>query len=277
MKKQNFNSDSPVISVIMSVYNCSKTLSKSIDSILAQTFKNWELIICDDCSKDETAKIAKAYAERYPNIKFITNKQNKGLAYSLNHCLEYAKGEYIARQDGDDYSLPHRLETQLSFLKDHTRYAIVGSAAILFDENGIWGERRPPEIPTKNDLIKGCTFIHPSVMIRAEAMRIVGGYTVSERTRRCEDYDLWFKLYSLGYRGYNITEPLIMYHEGLDDYKRKSFRARIMEMKTRYIGYRALHVPLWKYVYAFKPLIVGIMPQKFLRSYHHAKYKLQKN
>ena len=94
------------ISIIMGAYNCEDTLSEAIDSIIQQTYKDWELIICDDGSKDNTLSIAKEYEKQYENIHVYKNEKNLGLNKTLNKCLSYAKGEYIARMDGDDISLP---------------------------------------------------------------------------------------------------------------------------------------------------------------------------
>ena len=101
-----------LVSIIMGVYNDQETISTCIDSIINQDYHNWEFIICDDCSTDETLSIVKKYAQKDSRIKVIQNTKNEKLAYSLNHCLKYSSGEYIARMDGDDIALPHRLRTQ---------------------------------------------------------------------------------------------------------------------------------------------------------------------
>ena len=94
------------ISVLMGVYNCASTLPEALDSLYSQTYKDFKIILCDDGSQDNTYKIAKEYVEKYDNIVLISNGKNKGLNYTLNHCLEYADTEYCARMDGDDISLP---------------------------------------------------------------------------------------------------------------------------------------------------------------------------
>ena len=132
------------VSVIMGVYNCEKTVAESIESIINQTYDNWELIICDDASTDNTCAIVESYARKYGGkIFFLKNSANRRLAYSLNRCLEAAKGKYIARMDGDDISLPRRLEKQVLFLESHPEYALAGTAMIPFDEKrGEKTERR---------------------------------------------------------------------------------------------------------------------------------------
>lgn len=102
----------PEISLIMAVYNCQDTVAEAIDSIIGQTFQDFECIICDDCSTDDTYRIVCEFANEYPDrIVVLRNERNEKLAYSLNHCLRHAKGEYIARMDGDDISLPERSMT----------------------------------------------------------------------------------------------------------------------------------------------------------------------
>lgn len=117
----------------MGVYNAAETLSAAIESVLAQTFEDWEMIICDDCSTDNTQEVVSRYTNKFPQIKLIRNETNKRLAYSLNYCLEYAQGEYIARMDADDMCLPNRLKKQVEFLDSHPEYQVVGGGVQLFD------------------------------------------------------------------------------------------------------------------------------------------------
>ena len=110
----------PKVSIIMGIYNCAPTLPEAIDSILAQTFSNWQLILCDDGSADSTYAVAKSYQERFPDkIVLLQNERNMGLNHTLNRCLQKADGEYVARMDGDDVSLPTRLEKEATFLDEH--------------------------------------------------------------------------------------------------------------------------------------------------------------
>ena len=112
------------ISIIMGIYNCSETLPEAIDSIIAQTYENWELIMCDDASTDDTYKIAEEYKNKYSDkIILIRNEKNSRLAFSLNHCLKYASGKYVARMDADDVSVPKRFEKQINFLKEHPDFS----------------------------------------------------------------------------------------------------------------------------------------------------------
>ena len=120
----------PKVSIIMATYNCEDTLRKSVNSIVSQTFSDWEFIICDDCSTDGTYEILLEYKNQYPD-KFVIlhNKVNSKLPFSLNRGLEVARGEYIARMDGDDEALPDRLEKQVAFLDSHSEYSEIGRAS----------------------------------------------------------------------------------------------------------------------------------------------------
>ncbi|MCD4711905.1 MAG: glycosyltransferase [Clostridiales bacterium] len=258
----------PVISVIMGVYNCESTIKRSIESILNQTYSDWELIICDDYSTDQSYMIANEYAHKYENITVIKNESNKGLAYTLNKCLEVAKGKYIARMDSDDISLNTRFEKQIEFLQKNKEYEVVGSSVILYDDSGDISIRNTIEIPNKYDLIKTVPFIHPTIMIYKEIYDNLNGYTVSKRTRRGQDADFWFKFYSNGYKGYNIQEPLLKYHESLTDYKKRSLRVAFWGARTRYIGYKSLKLPLRYYFHVLKPIIVALLPNKLMYFYH---------
>ena len=191
----------PKISILMGIYNCSPTLAEAIDSILNQTCQDWEMILCDDGSQDDTCHIANNYAEQYPDkIILLKNETNQGLNYTLNKCLQHARGEYIARMDGDDISLPTRLEKELTFLEKHPEYDIVSTPMIFFDENGDWGRNYSIRQPQKKDFIKHSpVFCHAPCMIRRQAMMKVGGYTVNPKMLRFEDVNLWFKLYAAGY------------------------------------------------------------------------------
>ena len=186
----------PKISVVMGIYNCADTLSEAIDCIVKQTEKDWELIMCDDGSNDNTYKIAMQYKNKYPNkIVVLRNECNLGLNETLNRCLEVSKGKYIARMDGDDLCVSNRFELEERILDDKPEIAIVSSDMQFFDETGIWGYISHPTNPTKYDLIKDTPFCHAACMVRKEAYDRVKGYTSRRRLLRVEDYHLWMNHY----------------------------------------------------------------------------------
>lgn len=253
----------PKISVIMGVYNGEKTLNRAIESICAQTFTDWELIICDDCSDDGTKILLQKWCKREPRIISLRNEKNCRLATSLNRCLEKASGEYIARMDDDDVSFPERFEIQSLFLDTHPEYGFVSSMVDGFDGQRIfpdyWHRKEKPE---KRDFLLGSQFVHPATMFRKDALQKVGGYRVCKETRRMEDYDLFMRLYSVGYRGYNIQKTLLKYYVNPG---KTLYRHRIDEVRVRYNGFKQLGLFPQGLIYVIRPLIVGIVPSNMLR------------
>ena len=254
----------------MGVYNCDQYLPASIESLLSQTYKNIEIIICDDGSCDKTYNIALSYAKEHSNIVLLKNEHNIGLNETLNRCLKVATGEYIARMDGDDMSFPLRIEKQVAFLNNNNSFDIVSTAMIRFDDDGPYAITEPKAEPLKQDFIKGTPFSHPACMIRKRALDKVGGYSVSPRLIRVEDYHLWFKMYSIGCKGYNLTEPLYYFRDDKKSFQRRNLKARKNEIYVRYIGFKMLKLPFYYLVLSVTPFFVYIMPP-FLYNYFHKR------
>jgi len=265
----------PKVSVIMGVYNGANRVKLAIDSILNQTFKDFEFIICDDGSYDNTFDVLESIAIKDNRIKLIKNNKNLGLAITLNNCLNIASGVYIARMDDDDISLPERLEKQVEFLDSHPEYAFVGTSRNLYDNNGIWGKSIISGERSKLDIFMGKTFVHPSVMIRREAILDVGGYSIYPETERTEDFDLWCKLYAKGYKGYNIKDVLFNYYEARDSYKKRKYKYRINEYKLKRKWMKMLNIPCRYRIFIYRPLIVGLIPVKIIMYYHKLKFSLK--
>lgn len=257
------------ISVIMSVYNSEATLRESIDSILAQTYPDWEFIICNDASTDGTQAILEEYAEKDPErFILLKNEENKRLAFSLNRCLEKATGFYVARMDGDDISLPERFEKQVLFLRTHPEYQLVGTAMQRFDETGLAGIECPPEIPTRNYLKKTCPFNHATIMTYKSVFDRLQGYTVAPRTERGQDYDLWFRFYYEGYEGYNMLQPLYLVREDRNAISRRSFKVRWSTYQTTRYGFKLLGFPKSLIVKAFLVTLVKSLTPGFVQSWY---------
>lgn len=262
------------VSVIMGIYNCEKTLKESLDSLLNQSYQSFEIILCEDGSNDHTLQIAKDYAEDYPQkIRLIQNETNKGLAYSLNRCIDSSKGEYIARMDGDDIAYENRLEKQMNYLESHPGCALVGSHVFLFNDNGIWGVRKSKADPLKKDFLFSSQFIHPTIIIKKAILNQVGNYTVSKATLRAEDYDLFMRLYAAGFTGHNLQDILLYYREDETTFKRRAYKYRLDEAKVRYNGFNKMKLMPLGYLYVLKPLIVGLIPQKVLTVLRHQGLK----
>ncbi len=256
-----------LVTVIMGVYNQhnAEQLREAVQSIRAQTMQEWEMIICDDGSEGDAAKNLKVYENMDPRIHVLYHPQNKGLAATLNTCISLAKGKYIARMDADDISKPERLERQSEFLETHTEYGFVGCCADLIDEQGVWGFREMPEKPEKRDFLPFSPFIHPSVMVRRDVYLISGGYYVSKETWRCEDYELFMRLYSRGFRGYNMRDRLFCYREDRSSYERRKMRFRLDEAKIRRRNFRKLKMtgPI-TWLYIIRPVVGGLLPTPVL-------------
>ena len=261
----------PKISVIMGIYNCEKTLDESIESIINQTYRNWELIMCDDASSDNTLSIARRYEGLYPKkIKVIENKRNLSLAPTLNRCLEFATGKYIARQDADDISLNNRLEIQLNFLEDNKGYDLVGSQMISFNENGVKGVRGVNiDIPDKFTMIKGTAFCHATILAKKDVYEQLHGYRVTRYTERCEDVDLWFRFFEKGFKGYNLDQALYKVRDDEDAYRRRTFKNYFNVFIVNYLGFRKLKIPIRYYIYLIKPLITPFIPTNIIKKYHN--------
>ena len=255
----------PIVTVIMSAYNSSATIVKAISSIQNQTFKDWELIICDDFSSDTTVKLIKEVQESDNRIRLIRNDKNMFAAYSRNRCIEQAAGEYIVVQDSDDYSHSERLKICVDYLSNNDNVSFVSTSAYFFDNSGIWGKRILQDgIKDKNDLISGLCFIHGATTFRKICLENVGSYRVSKETRRGQDYDLFMRIYSYGSFGATLSTKLYYIKETEDDYKRRKLKYRIDEARIRFLGYRSMQINKVYYVFVLKPIIVGLIPNTLM-------------
>lgn len=200
-----------IASVAIPVYNCEKTIKKSLASVLNQSFSDIEILIWDDGCTDQTIEIIKSFSD--DRIKLYQEGKNKGVAYGLNRLIEQASGEYFVRMDGDDIMFPDRLEKQIRFLKEHPEVDVVGAPAIVIDESdhiiGIRGEIQKEW--SRDDLFCSSRFVHPTVIGRTEFFR---RWKYDETLSGCEDMDLWIRGYgSSVYADYD--EPLLFYKEYL--------------------------------------------------------------
>lgn len=255
----------PLISVIMSVYNCEDTLVDAVDSIRRQTISDWEFIICDDASTDGTPGLLKDLVELDTRITVISNDENCRLAFSLNRCLEIASGEFVARMDGDDLSEPDRFERQLDFLAVHPECDLVGTAMRRFNVDGV-GEVIYPASPTPDKWTMGkssaAPFYHATILARREVFERVGNYTVSWRTVRGQDTDLWFKFFAAGFVGRNLPEPLYRVREDAAAIRRRTARARFGSYVTRVRGSWMLGYPPQAYIRATANLAKVLLPYR---------------
>lgn len=266
------------ISVIMAIYNCAEYLPDAIESILNQTYTDWELILCDDASIDNTYEVAKKYRDNYPDkIILIRNKENRKLSYSLNKCLKHATGKYVARMDGDDKCLPERFERQVAYLKAHPEYDLVGTAMQRFNESGIGMINYSIDNPDYYTLRRAVPYHHATILTYKYVYDKLNGYTVSPRTVRGQDYDLWFRFYHEGFTGNNLREPLYLVREDANAIRRRKIKYRINGIKTTLYGFRLLGYPLrWAIIPITISLVKCIVPFKLIDVYRELQRREKK-
>ncbi len=263
----------PQISVIMGIYNSNnkEEVLKSIKSIQDQTFTNWECIICEDGSEDDTYLFLQEHFHDDERIILIQNKTNRGLCFSLNHALEKVRAPYIIRQDTDDYSRRDRFERLYSYMEEHQEIDVLGTGMVMYDNLGEWGSYKIRTVRAqKEDFLIGTVVAHPSVIMKTESLRKCGGYRVAPETRRCEDYDLFMRMYAAGCVICNIKDELYYYKADREGNKRKFINV-VNECVVRYKGYKNLEMGLIGIPYVFKPIIMFLVPsfiRKKIRKVH---------
>lgn len=211
----------PQISVVMCCYNAEKYLKESIDSILNQTFKDFEFIIWDDGSTDSTKTIINSYKDA--RIRYYYH-ENTGLGMALKLSCEQAQGKYIARMDADDVSLPNRFQTEYDFLESHPDYVLVSSSYYIIDDNGTCQGRSFSyswDSVIRKVLNRGSCIAHPCTMYRRDVYIKSGGYLP---IRNGQDRVLWPKMLKYG-KVYNIPEPLLKYRVLNDSVSHLSFNS----------------------------------------------------
>jgi len=265
----------PRVSIIMGIYNCASTLVESLDSIARQTYTDWEMILCDDGSKDDTLKIAREWARRDRRTKVLANERNLGLARTLDRCMAEAGGELLARQDGDDLSEPDRLAKLVAAMDAHPEVAVVSSWVSCFDEKGTWGMVRTKPFPVANDFLSGSPIIHAPCLMRRMPVLAVGGYGAQPWALQVEDVFLWFRLYAAGYRAMNIQEALYRVRDDENARSRRNLRRRINYSIVRWKGFRMLGFPWYKRLWAVRPILVWALPGGLYRRLHRGRLKRQ--
>lgn len=255
------------ISVIMAVHNEEKELIlKAIQSILDQSYQNLELILCNDASNEEISRFLENAVALDPRIRLIVNSVNVYAAETRNRGIAVAQGKYIAIMDADDYCYPQRMEVEYKFLESNPHYGFVCCDAELYDGyNIIPSQFRLKSDPIKEDFLWSMPFVHPTAMIKKECLIKANGYSTAKECKRAEDYDLFMRLYALGYRGHNLQEVLYQYYVNIEVMRRKRrYRYRVDEAIVRWKNFRKLGLIPKGLPYVIKPLLVGLIPHKML-------------
>lgn len=232
----------PLVSVVIPTYFSEKYIEKCIDSILNQTYQNFEIVICDDASEDGTREILKKY-ESDPRITVLYNEKNLHQGATRNRCFEKCSGEYIMLQDADDVSEPNRMERLLKAFEEYPEEDFIGSYGYLFDADGKyadygWG----PEKVERKHLLGKNPFIPASMMLKTKAVKAVNGYHIAPYTERGEDYDFIFRLYGAGFHGRQIKDRLYGYLVDRNTYSRRTLKSRVDESYIRYLGFKENHI-----------------------------------
>lgn len=225
----------PKVSIVMSVYNCERYVGEAVKSMLQQTFSDFEFIIVNDGSTDQTPEILRQFDD--PRI-LVIDQRNSGLTVSLNRGIRLAKGEYIARMDADDLSEPERLEKQVEALDRNPGIGVVSCWYKVIDENGflLAYKRLPNDVKQLAKLLmRDNPICHGSVMMRKRAIQTVGLY--NENLRYAQDYELWLRMLRQGYGFYVIPEFLYSYRISPDSvsklYVQEKYAALIRKGKQK--------------------------------------------
>jgi glycosyltransferase involved in cell wall biosynthesis len=228
----------PLVSVIMPAYNAEKFIGEAIESILNQTFKDFEFIILDDCSTDKTWEIIKGYAKKDKRIVAVKNEKNLKISATLNKGILLARGKYISRMDADDWSYPQRFEKQINYLEGNSAVVLLGSFIEVADSTmKVLNLRRYPldDISIRSTLLKYSTFAHPSVIYRREEAVKCGMYNI--HLYDSEDYDFYFRIGNFG-KFANCPEILLKLRTHKESVTQKKIQRQ--SMLTLYIKLKAV-------------------------------------
>jgi len=226
---------SPTVSVLMPAYNSEKYIAEAIESILNQTFKDFELIVIDDCSKDKTWKIIQKYAKKGKRIVAVKNTKNLGISDNRNKGISISKGKYIAPLDNDDWSYPERFAKQVEFLNQNPEIGIVGGTVEIYDEtftkllykNTFYSDDKH----LRKNIFRQLPFSHSSVMYRRE-IGVENPY--NNKLCTAEDYDFYFRA-GIKYKFANLPDVLIKY---------RTSQTQESTTKNRYQSYLAMYIRL---------------------------------
>jgi glycosyltransferase EpsE len=242
-----------MVSVIMATYNDKLSyLTKAVESILNQSYRNLEFIIVDDSNKEETIQYLFNLSSQDNRVKIIHNERKQGFVKSLNIGLKASKGKYIARMDSDDISILDRIEKQVKFMEANSSVSILGTGIIIIDENGeIKGERK---YKSSFEEIKKSMFFrnplaHPSTLFRKEIIDKIGPY--DEKFIMAEDYELWLRAIKKGIIIENLEEYLLQYRMVSDYHKKRSYNnwkfnmlSKVKNFNSRYFTKNILGIIL---------------------------------
>lgn len=258
----------PTVSVIMPVYNGARYLKESINSVLMQTYRDFEFIIINDGSWDETKSLLDSFAQKDKRIKIITNPNNIGIAKSLNIGIKASKGKYAARIDADDVWRPNKLYKQIQHLANNADVAMLFTNVDHINENGQIIKKKGEDIfytenAIKENILRNNFICHSSVIINKTLVRSIGFY--NENYPNTEDYELWIRIIA-SLKVEMLEEKLVQYRLHLDMKSMKKRKEQIRYViKAKFLGYKLIGFKYYYLIFLLKDLIYYLIPDWSLR------------
>lgn len=252
--------DFGLISIIMAAYNTEKTIEQAINSVLSQTYTNFELLVVNDCSTDRTAELVKSIAAKDSRVRLISNVKNSGVSYTRKHGLEEAKGSWIAILDSDDAWAPKKLEKQID-LQRRTNADLLFTGSAFMDSDGQpidWYLHAPAEV-TYRQLLKQNVLSNSSALVRKELY--AKHYAIGDGMH--EDFAIWLSILKKGTKAYGVDEPLLIYRIAKSSKSGNKVKAARMNWNTyRYVGLNLMEAIYYECWYIFN----GIRKYRNLRN-----------
>lgn len=252
--------DFGLISIIMAAYNAEKTIEQAINSVLSQTYTNFELLVVNDCSTDRTAELVKSIAAKDSRVRLISNVKNSGVSYTRKHGLEEAKGSWIAILDSDDAWAPKKLEKQID-LQRRTNADLLFTGSAFMDSDGQpidWYLHAPAEV-TYRQLLKQNVLSNSSALVRKELY--AKHYAIGDGMH--EDFAIWLSILKKGTKAYGVDEPLLIYRIAKSSKSGNKVKAARMNWNTyRHVGLNLMEAIYYECWYIFN----GIRKYRNLRN-----------
>lgn len=251
----------PLVSVIIACYNAEKYINLCLEALINQTYRNLEILICDDCSTDNSYKILLGWLNKDERIVLLRNETNLHAAATRNKCIEKSHGAYLMIQDVDDVSSYDRTEKLVEAIQE-TGIDFVSTSMLPFKETPQKTGRVMSygiPYPQKKHFLWNLPFFHPTTIFTRECIEAVNGYRVAKETRRGQDYDMFMRLYAKGYKGKNLEEPLYFFRLDDDNIRRRNFEARIGEYHIRKERFKELGMMPWALPFVFKPFLAHLI------------------
>ena len=251
--------DFGLISIIMAVYNAEKTVEYAIDSVLNQTYPNFELLVINDCSTDGTAELVSSIMAKDCRVRLISNEKNSGVSCTRKNGLNEAKGSWIAILDSDDAWAPEKLEKQIALQKKmNAELLFTGSAFMDSDGHAIDWYLHAPERVTYRQLLKQNVLSNSSALVRKELYAKY--YAIGDKMH--EDFAIWLGILKEGREAYGVDEPLLIYRIAKSSKSGNKIKAAKMNWNTyRYIGLN----PLSAFYYECWYVVKGLMKYRYLK------------